>query len=312
LAETAYDPKAKGTALEDVAFNALARLVSYYRPEPEAVPPTVTLPAPRRAGLQWAGWLLGDEPGLSPENLPPLPDGFPVLKLRRARLRNIKTFSDSSELKFTLSDSTQPRQLTLLLGDNAAGKSTFLRAIALAAHGTGAANELEPRAVDYLRLGAERGHIEAEFALQPYPDAIAAEMGTFVVGLEIRKSETAFRAMSEDDLTLGKPNAADRLSLLRNQSNLNFGLVCGYGALRGLTDEPEALVREAGKVVLDRMASLFVPHAPLIDPDVLGKMLAGDLSNFRNAPSRLSENIRQALLKLLNSLLPGDWGLFRG
>ncbi len=302
LAETAYDPNARGISLEDEAFAALAQLVPQYRPARDAQPLNAASPDPRRAGGQWTQWLMGDDSASASESLPPLPDGFPVLKLRKARLRNIKAFADSTEINFTAAANDRPRPWTLLLGDNAAGKSTFLRCVAMAAHGTGVANELEPRAADYLRSGAERGFIEAEFALQPYADATAGETGTFAVGLE------AFRPMSKEDLTLGTPNAADRLSLLRNRANLNFGLVCGYGAQRGLSDEPEALVREGGKVALDRMASLFNTHAPLIDPDVLGKMLSGDLSNFRNAPTRLSEKIRQELLKRVHALLPGVGG----
>jgi len=305
LAETAYDSRARGMSLEDVAFRALAQLVPDYRPSQVLVPADAASTAPRRAGTQWTHWLTGPGPATSPENLPPLPNGFPVLNLRKARLQNIKAFSDSGEVNFTAADGRQPRPWTLLLGDNAAGKSTFLRCVALAAHGTGVANELESRVASYLRSGAERGFIEAVFALQPYPDSEPAEIGTFTVGLEIRKGETAFRAMSDNDLSMGTPNAADRLSLLRNRADLHFGLICGYGALRGLTDDPEALVRESGKVAHDRVASLFAPHAPLIDPEVLGKLLAGDLSNFRNAPSRLSEALRQEVLRTVRCLLPG-------
>ncbi|HKI35037.1 MAG TPA: AAA family ATPase [Gemmataceae bacterium] len=305
LAETAYDSRARGMSLEDVAFRALAQLVPDYRPSQVLVPADAASTAPRRAGTQWTNWLTGPGPATSPENLPPLPNGFPVLNLRKARLQNIKAFSDSGEVNFTAADGRQPRPWTLLLGDNAAGKSTFLRCVALAAHGTGVANELESRVASYLRSGAERGFIEAVFALQPYPDSEPAEIGTFTVGLEIRKGETAFRAMSDNDLSMGTPNAADRLSLLRNRADLHFGLICGYGALRGLTDDPEALVRESGKVAHDRVASLFAPHAPLIDPEVLGKLLAGDLSNFRNAPSRLSEALRQEVLRTVRCLLPG-------
>jgi ABC-type cobalamin/Fe3+-siderophores transport system ATPase subunit len=259
----------------------------------------------RQRLAQWERWLGGEGSEEDFQHLPQAPVGFPVLKVRKVRLRNIKTFIDTKDVDFTQPGADQPRAWTLLLGPNAAGKSTFLKCVALAANGSSVANELERRAASYLRVGAAKGYIEVLFSLQLDPEATATETGSVLVGLEIREGETGFRSMGAAELTLDKSNAAERLSILRRQSNLHFGLVCGYGAMRGLVDDPAGLVRESGKVAIDRVASLFWAYAPLIDPDVLGKMLAGDLSNFRNAPPRLNPAIQQKMAQQLRDLLPG-------
>jgi hypothetical protein len=109
-------------------------------------------------------------------------------------------------------------------------------------------------------------------------------------------------------LTLGQYNAASRLNWLRRRTDDRFGFVCGYGALRGLADNPSILLPEEPKEVLDRVASLFRSSAPLMDPDVLCRLLTGDLSNFRNAPAKeLDEKVRQNMATHLRTLLP-DFG----
>src|SRR5262249_26010471 len=155
-----------------------------------------------------------------------------------------------------------PRPWTLVLGDNAAGKTTFLKCVALAAYGLGPANEIERRAAGYLRAGAKRGFIEVLFGVRCHPDAVPAEVGEVVVGLEVREHETAFRPMAAPDLTLGRINVAERLGFLRGRADLNFGFLCGYGALRSLSDDPAALSRTTGKEALDRVAPLFYPGMP--------------------------------------------------
>jgi RNA polymerase sigma factor (sigma-70 family) len=75
--------------------------------------------------------LTGQGPATSLVNLLPLPNGFPFLKLCKAPLRHIKAFADSEEVHFTAPDGGPPRPSTLLLDDNAAGKSPFLRCAAL-------------------------------------------------------------------------------------------------------------------------------------------------------------------------------------
>ena len=223
-------------------------------------------------------------------------------------MRNIKAYADTEIVEFTGPMSGLPRPWSLLLGENATGKSTFLRCIALAANGLGLANEIESRAASYLRLGAEAGFIEVLFGLRVSHNESTAEMVEIPVGLEIRADESAFRPIERlKEMTFGKIVSAERLGLRRNQTILDYGLVCGYGATRGLTEEPTGLVGETGKVALDRVSPLFSPFVRLINPDVLGKMLAtGDVSNFLNPPSStLEPAIRAALGQMLSHILSG-------
>jgi HEAT repeat protein/energy-coupling factor transporter ATP-binding protein EcfA2 len=306
LARNILSPSVRGNVFEDSAYHSLQHLLLIYERNRGLEVLHGEFPAVRFQALtQWSNWLAGEGDEHEVSNLPLLATGFPILRVRKIRLRNIKVFADSGIVDLTGSDDQLPRPWSLVLGDNAAGKTTFLKCVALAAYGAGLANEIERRAASYLRVGASSGFIEVLFDVQVAPQATAAEVGSVVVGLEIRANETGFRPLEEKDLTLGERNAAVRLAALRNRSNLSFGLVCGYGATRGLTDEPNALIRESGKPVLDRVAPLFSAYAPLIDPDVLGKMLAtGDLSNFRNAPARLDSGIRASLCEKLRKLLP--------
>jgi hypothetical protein len=307
LATMIYSPEARGSTFEDVAFTALSRLLLFSQGPAgvEAVPDPAALKRSQEKD-RWLGWLAGAGEPSAADMLPRLALGYPVLTVRKAQLRNIKVYEDSGPVDLTLPDGG-PRMWTLLLGDNAAGKTTFLKCVALAAHGAGPANEMERNAAGYLRAGAKRGFIEVQFGVQCHPDAVPAELGEIVVGLEIRENDTAFRPMNTADLLLsGRANSAERLGLLRSRADRDFGLVCAYGALRGLTDDPTALSRSTGKVSLDRVAPLFRPDVPLIDPAVLGKLLAtGDLSNFRDAPPRLDEAIRAELVISLCALLPG-------
>jgi len=83
------------------------------------------------------------------------------LRIRRLHLKNIRCFED-----FTLdlaSESDQPILLTMILGDNASGKSTLLRSIAL-----GLSSESEASALikqlpgSLVRRGAEEGSLKLE------------------------------------------------------------------------------------------------------------------------------------------------------
>jgi HEAT repeat protein len=318
LAVLAYSPEAAGEYLEDVAFQALSTLVPFYQ-QGAGVESSREGMAAERINLasEWARWLMGN---VSESVMPGrLPDGFPVLRLLKVRLRNIKGYADTGVVSFVDPRKVLPRPWSLLLGENAAGKTTFLRCVALAANGLGLANEVEPRASAYLRSGARKGIIEVLFGVQVAAQPSAAEMAEIAIGLEIRAGETAFRQMElstepGEEMTFDRVANAGRLGSLRNQTNLNFGLVCGYGATRGLTVDPQGIIRESDKAALERVRPLFDPLARLIDPEVLGRLLAaGDLSNFVNTPAREMDGmLRERLCERLGQVFPGLGGFMSG
>ena len=309
LAELTMSPESQGGPFEDVAFEALSQILTFYERRKGIESGPQGLQGIVNRAAEWAGWLTS---GGESTEMPPFPGGgLPALKVLRVRLRNIKGYADSEVVDFTDPTTGVPRPWSLLLGENAAGKTTFLRCLALAANGPGLANEVEPRAGSYLRSGAEVGSIEVEFGLQFDPEPSPAGMARVAVGLEIRRDSNSFQPLTradDDEMSFKNVVRAERFGHLRRLSDRHFGFVCGYGATRGFTLDPTALLPESDKVSLDRVSPMFSPRAPLIDPDVLGKLLtAGDLSNFRRvAPgARLDEAVRLALVQRLTEVLPG-------
>jgi CheY-like chemotaxis protein len=244
------------------------------------------------ANLSWVSWLVGADG----QELPtPIPEGAPPrLRVQRMRLRNIRDFLDSGPIEI-------PPERGVILGDNASGKSTLLRAVALAALGPELANQVDQRSASYLRLGSERGFIEVVFLLDP-DEPSGDPGGEFCVGLEIREEETSFRPMDDQDMTLARQNAGPRLDELRRRSRDDFGFFCAYGALRTLADPTNPTpIRE--KEALDRVFSLFEPAVPVMDPDLLAKLLTGHVTTARGAPL-LSPATTEAMREHLRDLLP--------
>ena len=122
--------------------------------------------------------------------------------ITRLELRNIGPF-EHAELQF-------PSNWTVLLGNNGAGKSTILRALALALCGTD--REAQPFARHLLRRGQKVGSIELTLATQPF--------------------ETVCRVQ----LSL----EGDRVNLTTGVSPLQAGTVSAFGftAVRGFLDTP--------------------------------------------------------------------------
>jgi hypothetical protein len=238
----------------------------------------------------WKRWLVGMD------DVSPIPDFFRnqtvPLSVRRFRLRNIKAFQDTGTVAVRPGTS-------LFVGENTSGKSTLLRAIALASLGPAMANQLRVRPLSYLRHGAVQGSIEVGFAIAS-DDNPHAE---FVVGLGIREGETAFRALDAADMTLALHNCADRIDLLRRRTDDKLGFVCAYGSFRTFADPtPSGPPKE--EVALDRVASLFHPHAAVIDPELMTELLSGQLARLRGAPPEFPDALRTIMQSHLRQTLP--------
>jgi formylglycine-generating enzyme required for sulfatase activity len=238
---------------------------------------------------RWNRWLTNADINQTPPTKPPF------LEIDSIRLRNIRAFEDTGPI-------TLSRGHTLFIGENSSGKSTILRCLALGAMGPALANQIERRPASYLRQGTTSGFIEVVFRLFGDSDP-GIPTGDFAVGLEIRQGETSFRAAEPRDLTLDRNNSAAQLEFLRLRERDDFGFFCGYGALRTFSD-PSSLMPMQDREAHDRVASLFDQHAPVTDPDLLSKLLSGNLSSFRNAPDRLPQASRESMQAHLRGLLP--------
>ena len=228
--------------------------------------------------------------------LPKTPNGFPAVHFESFRLCNIRTFVNTGKIK--LSSPT-----TLLLGNNATGKSTVLKCLALASLGSRAANEVEPNARSYLRNGTEKGIIEVSFCLIPDADAFPIEFGNFCVGIEIQDNSDRFTPLPNSEMEFGI-NCVQKLDELRKESDLAFAFICGYGATRTFSDNRFALEKELSKDENEWVLSLFRHDAGLVNPDVLSKLFRGDTRNIQGAPDSLAPETVASLRENILSLLP--------
>jgi small GTP-binding protein len=265
----------------------------------------------------WEAKLSGERrPEKDPETLP----GYPAFRVSRVRLRDIGPFQDTGEVELR-------RGVNVFLGDNAAGKTTLLRCLALAAVGPVAANEVEDKASMYLRKGAQRGIIEVLFELVPDPDALPAEVGYFAVGLQITLGSSRFASLPRSEMTIRRPshatrlpdqqagplpNSAEFLGLLRSDSIEQFGFVSGYGAVRAFGESRFALQAELKKRENEWVLSLFKPEAPLVNPEVFTKLIRGDTSNIEESPhGGLPDSLIETLGTSLKHLFPDVDTFFR-
>jgi hypothetical protein len=203
------------------------------------------------------------------------------------------------------------RDVNIFLGDNAAGKTTILRCLGLAAIGLAAANEVEQKAEAYLRKGARRGAIEVLFELIPDPDSQPTESGYFVVGLQITAESSRFTSIPNTELLLRRPdqtseppsNSAEFLGALRSDRSSRFGFVSGYGPVRTFGESKSSTNTELTGRENEWVCSLFEPGAWLVHPDVLAKLIRGDTSTFDDAPlgglpAELIHTVRTSLKRL--------------
>jgi Tetratricopeptide repeat/AAA domain len=200
----------------------------------------------------WEGKLFGarhvDE---EPEMLP----GYPAFRIAQFRLRDIGPIRDSGVVQLA-------REVNIFLGDNAAGKTTILRALGLATIGHAAANEVEDKPIAYLRKGAEVGTIEVLFELVSDPGALPEESGYFAVGLQIASGSSRFSPIPDSEMSLLRPgqstrllpNSAEALGALRSVWPSQFGFVCGYGAVRTFSESRFSIQPEAQNFSVRRVA----------------------------------------------------------
>jgi WD40 repeat protein/mannitol/fructose-specific phosphotransferase system IIA component (Ntr-type)/phosphotransferase system HPr-like phosphotransfer protein len=251
---------------------------------------------------RWEAHLSGREvSGVLPECRP----GYPAIRVASFRLRNICVFEDTGEIALNPG-------VNVLLGENASGKTTILRCLALAALGPVAANEVEPEPARYLRHNQDKGTIEVLFELIPDPDAFPSESGFFAVGLQITSDSKRFSPL-ESSISLTPPdgrdslrNSVEQLGEFRDRKGFPFGFISGYGATRTFTESDYAPQVQAAKPENDWVLSLFHPQTWLSSPDVLAKLLRGRTLGIEGAPEDgLDTHITEALLTSLDHLLPG-------
>jgi hypothetical protein len=257
----------------------------------------------RRSGIdKWDEWF-ADPIEAKIASLPRSGQGWPAIRVRRVRLRNIKTFK---ELDCSLLDEEgQVRSLTACVGDNATGKSTLLKSIVLACLGANLANRIEAVTVEnLLRYGEESGSIEVEVEFSIDPGATAAERIVLSLGLGLNRSQKDFRALTREQRR-AEVNHMAGWDLLRSQAGLNWGFCAGYGAFRSLRERREALTSfYTAALEIDRVLSLFQPQSTLLEPIVLENLFQADISAFSRDPMRIPLGVRDAVMQIFPKIIP--------
>jgi len=173
--------------------------------------------------------------------------------LKRLILKNIRSIE---HLELCFDQEQEPlRPWTLILGENGVGKSTILRALALALAGGEALQDLLVNPADWVRKGSDLGSIAVE---------IVAPDGT-LEGLKLSISSKDTR------MTILKRNvkALDRLDAFQKQASHGY-LTIGYGVSRRLSTARVTSFQKSESFISRRaqaLATLFDPNATLYPLD---------------------------------------------
>ncbi|MBI1786219.1 MAG: AAA family ATPase [Acidobacteria bacterium] len=154
------------------------------------------------------------------------------------------------EIDFRKADKT-PRKWTLILGENGAGKSTILRALALLTAGSEALPELLPDPSRWIRNGRSSCLIEAEME--------TAQGAVRKIRLELRRGDTVLRVLSRNRKNLSD---LDRALAYTDRSYC----VLGYGVTRrppGIRPGPSPAAEAFDNLRARAVATLFSPDARL-------------------------------------------------
>lgn len=199
--------------------------------------------------------------------------------LRRLRLKNLRSI-EKLDMSFAQPGGSA-RPWTFVLGENGAGKSSVLRAIALVTAGGEALPEIVGEPDSWIRLGADEAHIELDYA--------TAENEPRSITLTIRRGEGIRHLLNRNARTLERMDAA------LGHSTRNY-FVVGYGVSRRRSSEPVAWAGAGSGYRNDRaqsVATLFTPDATLVSIE----QWAIDLDYRRGAKGLRA--IRKALDTLL-------------
>jgi ABC-type branched-subunit amino acid transport system substrate-binding protein/energy-coupling factor transporter ATP-binding protein EcfA2 len=215
-----------------------------------------------------------------------LPAAAP-LKLVRAELENIRCFI-SRTLDF--SNDGQPRPWTMLLGDNACGKTTILRCIAMALCDQSSATALmQDLPGELLRQGTDKGTIYLELRAPDQPDQ---------------------KIWSRITLTRRSPATIELQQSTSGWFPRDRLFVCGYGALRSGFGSNSPI----GYVTADAMRTLFKPEASLQNPELALRRIKDAGEDL----DRVCRELETVLLLEENSTkfgpsgvsISGPWGQF--
>lgn len=170
--------------------------------------------------------------------------------LKHVEISQIRAI-DHVALDFT-GEKSAVRPRTVLVGDNNAGKTTVLRAIAMALAGSDALAQLLGEPGSWVRTGQKEGRINATL--------ISPAGRDIEINLTLKPSWNLRTTLSKNEQSLGVLDSA------LAQSAGNF-LTMGYGVARCPSDAVQAVAKgspaSSQHPRAGRVATLFSPHAAL-------------------------------------------------
>lgn len=253
---------------------------------------------------KWISWLNAEDRLEDFDRLPKVANGFPCVRVLAVHLENIGPFIDTGEIWLKEQGMDRARLITLVLGDNATGKSTLLRAISLALLGSNMALLADDDPERLLYRDSLKGSIDllCELRLDDYE--VNMEPATFRVAIEIEKGQRKFQNSKNSHPIFGEHNAASRLDWLRERKCDNFGFICAYGPLRNLTEESDSQPDISDDLVA-KVLSLFRSKASLLRPDLLNLLLKGTSIRLKSGQEiKLEPKVKAEVMTQLSTLFP--------
>jgi formylglycine-generating enzyme required for sulfatase activity len=139
---------------------------------------------------------------------------YPPITLKRLTMNNIKCFK---HVELSFKEKQRARSWTVLVGDNGVGKTTILHCIALCALGPELASKIGPLPQNMLRVGAEKGYMEAVFEAYFKPGDNRQTNGEVTIRLNIEKGSRTFNIHWREE-----SKQQNRLNLLAAKALCDF------------------------------------------------------------------------------------------
>ncbi|WHT16588.1 AAA family ATPase [Crossiella sp. CA-258035] len=227
--------------------------------------------------------------------------------ISRVRLENIRGFHGARNVDLTL---TRPDRShagwTVIAGRNGSGKTSLLRAIALAASGPHIARSVVPDFDNWLSTDSDAGladvNLEVDRSVDPF-ESLQPMFSEVYAGL---KWHTSTRGHSRKAMLRTKVTSDVAVAMSGPWQENRSGWLCvAYGPFRRLTGgTPDTQRLMSGPGPVARVASLFHEDASLAEG--VGWLIQQHLRTFEEKPG--ARELRDAVLLLLaDGLLPDGY-----
>jgi predicted ATP-binding protein involved in virulence len=216
--------------------------------------------------------------------------------IKRIILKNIKGFK---ELDFNLARTKTGNYegWSVFTGDNGSGKSSLLKAIAVALIGKDASRSLQPSFERWIRFEEKEGIIEIDLVRDDPDDTFTSQGNTpdqgFIVGCSFLKNggkEPLIKAISK---VRSKPTHLGERGPWSTESHGWFS--CGYGPFRRVFGASSDAQRLMSSSVTNRFVTMFREDASLAEVDVWLRELHHKVLEKKSEENSILESVLNLL-----------------